>query len=56
MSWSDAETKVGHLPPFEACKALAFHKALETIFENLGKDLRERCRAVIGKGGERLSK
>ena len=37
MSWSDAETKVGHLPPFEACKAFAFHKALETISENLGK-------------------
>ena len=31
MSWSDAETKVGHLSPWETCKAFAFYTALEAI-------------------------
>ena len=29
MTWSDADTKVGHLSPFETCKAFAFHVVLE---------------------------
>ena len=48
MSWSDAETKVGHLPPFEACKAFAFHKALETISENLG------TKSIIQSGSQKM--
>ena len=33
--WSDADTKEGHLSPFETCKAFAFHKALEAISKKL---------------------
>ena len=37
MSWSDAETKVGHLSPWETCKAFAFYTALEAISKQLGQ-------------------
>ena len=35
MTWSDSDTKVGHLSPFETCKAFAFHVALEAISTEL---------------------
>ena len=35
MTWSDSDTKVGHLSPLEACKAFAFHVALEAISTKL---------------------
>ena len=35
MTWSDSDTKVGHLSPFETCKAFAFHVALEAISTKL---------------------
>ena len=35
MTWSDVETKVGHLSAFETCKAFAFHAALEAIAKHL---------------------
>ena len=65
MTWSDSDTKVGHLSPFEACKAFAFHAYLNSSdfaarqnggLRALGTDLRDRCRAVVGRNGERLSK
>ena len=37
MSWSGAETKVGHLSPWETCKAFAFYTALEAISKQLGQ-------------------
>ena len=37
MSWSDAETKVGHLSPWETCKAFAFYTALQAISKQLGQ-------------------
>ena len=37
MAWSEEDTKVGHLSPFEVCKAFAFHQALETITTHLNK-------------------
>ena len=35
MTWSDSDTKVDHLSPFETCKAFAFHVALEAISTEL---------------------
>ena len=34
---STAGTKRGHLPPWEACKAFAFSRCLNTISQNLGQ-------------------
>ena len=53
MSFSDAGTKVGHLSPWEMCKAFAFHTALQAIEKTLQKRscdfLGERANIWIGK-------
>ena len=53
MSFSDAGTKVGHLSPWETCKAFAFHTALQTLEKTLQKRscdfLGERVNIWIGK-------
>ena len=53
MSFSDAETKVGHLSPWETCKAFAFHTALQSIETMLQKHacdpLGERMSTWIGQ-------
>ena len=53
MSFSDAGTKVGHLSPWETCKAFAFHTALQAIEKTLQKRscdfLGERVNIWIGK-------
>ena len=37
MAFSDETTKAGHLPPWETCKAFAFHTALQAIETKLEK-------------------
>lgn len=53
MTFSDTETKVGHLSPWETCKAFAFHTALQAIETTLQKRacdlLGERMNSWIGK-------
>ena len=53
MAFSDAGAKVGHLSPWETCKAFALHTALQTIEEKLQTRacdfLGERMNTWIGK-------
>ena len=53
MVFSDTDTKVGHLSPWETCKAFAFHTALQAIEKILQKRscdfLGERVNIWIGK-------
>ena len=53
MSSSDAGTKVGHLSPWETCKAFAFHIALQAIEKTLHRRsydfLGEKVSIWIGK-------
>ena len=53
MLFSDTDTKVGRLSPWEMCKAFAFHTALRAIEKTLQKHacafLGERANVWIGK-------
>ena len=45
MSFSDSGTKVGHLSPWETCKAFALHTALQS----LEKTLQKRACEILGE-------